>query len=206
MKGQELASLLTVAMGNLQGAREELRSLDAAIGDGDLGITVADGAKAAVEGLSELRPSCAPTDVLRTVAQRFASANPSTMAALVASGLLAAAKALAGVEDLNRDAALTLAQAAAEAIARRGGAELGDKTILDALLPSLRALQEAPPDALETLASMVKAAQGGASATASLQGKRGRSAWVGERGIGHADGGAVAYLRFLEALKAAWPR
>lgn len=200
MNGDQLVQALSGALVGLQSSREELRALDAAIGDGDLGITVAEGAKAVVAGLEGLPRPAGLADVLRTAAKQFASANPSTMAALVASGLLAAAKAVGDGNELDRAGALALGRAAAGAIARRGGAELGDKTVLDALLPSLDALEKAQGTTAEAVAAMVVAAEKGVAATASLQGQRGRSAWVGERGVGHPDGGATAYLRFLEAL------
>ncbi len=205
MNGAELKSLVSDAMRELELARDELWALDAAIGDGDLGITVADGAKAVVAGLDGLDGSARPADVLRAAAQRFATANPSTMAALVASGLLAAAKAVGDAAEIDRSMALSLGEAAADAIAKRGGAKLGDKTVLDALVPSLDALRDAPPDPVKALGLMAEAAEKAVAATASLQGRRGRSAWVGERGVGHADGGATAYLRLLQGFRRSWP-
>jgi len=205
MNGDELRTVLQHALGLLESAREELRELDAAIGDGDLGITVAGGAAAVRVELETATGPMTPADVLRTVAKRFAATNPSTMSALVASGLLAAAKAGGDATELDRAAAVMLTQTAADRIAERGGANLGDKTILDALVPSLDALRDAPADAREALDRMTEAAREGVESTTALQSQRGRAAWVGERSIGHPDGGATAYLRFLESLRAAWP-
>lgn len=200
MNATELRQLLDNALLTLQATRDELRDLDAAIGDGDLGITVSEGALAAREGLRELAEPANPADVLRTVAQRFATANPSTMAALVAAALLAGARALGEADELDRDRALTLLERATETIRERGKAELGDKTIVDALVPSVEALRDAGPDDREALTAMITAAQGAVTATTALQSRRGRAAWVGERTIGHPDGGATAYLRLLQAL------
>lgn len=205
MNGPELRELLSGAMAELEMTREELRALDAAIGDGDLGITVADGAKAVAAGLEELDGLARPADVFRTAAQKFAAANPSTMAALVTSGLLAVAKTVGDAGDVDREMALSMGEAAFDAIAKRGKAALGDKTVLDALAPSLEALHGAPAGAAEALDTMIEAAGKAVAATASLRGRRGRSAWVGERGVGHPDGGATAYLRLLQALRTRWP-
>lgn len=205
MQGDELRDLLRDALGRLESSRDELRDLDAAIGDGDLGITVAGGAAAVRVELETASGPTTPAEVLRTVARRFASANPSTMSALVASALIGAAKAIGDVTDLDRAAAVTVAQTAAERIAERGGAQLGDKTLLDALVPSVNSLRDAPEDALEALDVMIETARQGVESTTALQSQRGRAAWVGERSIGHPDGGATAYLRFLESLRAAWP-
>jgi len=205
MNGDVLRNVLRDALGRLEATRDELRDLDAAIGDGDLGITVAGGAAAARAELETATGPVAPAEVLRTVAKCFASANPSTMSALVASALLAAANAFGDTARLGRAGAVTVAQTAAERIAELGGAQLGDKTILDALIPSVDALRDAPADAHEALDRMVNAARQGVEATTTLQSRRGRAAWVGERSIGHPDGGATAYLRLLESLRAAWP-
>jgi len=205
MNGDVLRNVLRDALGRLEAARDELRDLDAAIGDGDLGITVAGGAAAVRAELEGATGPVAPAEVLRTVAKCFASANPSTMSALVASALLAAGKAIGNTAELDRAGAVAVTQTAADRIAELGGAQLGDKTILDALIPSVGALRNAPSDAHEALDRMVNVARQGVESTTTLQSRRGRAAWVGERSIGHPDGGATAYLRLLESLRAAWP-
>ncbi|MGZ4388288.1 MAG: DAK2 domain-containing protein, partial [Gaiellaceae bacterium] len=95
-----------------------------------------------------------------------------------------------------------LGRAAAESIAARGKAEPGDKTILDALLPSLDALERAGGDGHAAIDAMVEAARGGVEDTAARQSQRGRASWLGERSIGKPDPGATAYLRFLECVAA----
>jgi phosphoenolpyruvate---glycerone phosphotransferase subunit DhaL len=196
----ELRQLLEVALTRLQDSTDELRDLDAAIGDGDLGVTVGGGARAVLDALGELPDSAGIVDVLRTVAKSFASARPSTISALVAAALLAASRRLTDPGGLDRDGCVLLLQTSVETIQARGGAQLGDKTILDAMSPSLDALVAAGPDNRAALGAMIEAADRAVVETARLQSGRGRAAWVGERTIGHPDGGATAYLRFLEAL------
>jgi dihydroxyacetone kinase-like protein len=205
VRAEELCTILDAAMADLESSRDELRELDAAIGDGDLGITVADGARAV--GVS-LRGDAVPGDpagVLRRVAKSFAAANPSTMSALVAGALIAAAREVADRPDLDRDGAVDVLEAAITSITSRGGAEVGDKTILDALVPSVEALSTAADDNHAALASMVVAAQTGVEQTTGLPSARGRAAWVGQRSVGHADGGATAYVRLLQSLQRVWP-
>jgi dihydroxyacetone kinase-like protein len=205
VKAPELTALIEAAMGGLAASRDELRQLDAAIGDGDLGITVGDGAAAVRQALAD-QPPQSVADVLRSCARSFARANPSTISGLVAAGLLAAARQLDQAAGLDRAAAVDLLAAATAAIAERGGAAAGDKTILDALLPSLDALRAAPAGAdAAALRAMISAAADGIERTRGQESRRGRAAWVGERSIGHADGGAVAYQRLLESIAAAWP-
>lgn len=205
MNAEQLRTVLVDAFVTLEASKDELRDLDAAIGDGDLGITVSSGARAAREGIASLPRDATPVLILRTVAQRFASANPSTMSALVATGLIAGVKQVQDEETLDRADAVLVLRAAIEAIQDRGGARVGDKTIVDALVPSLAALESAGPSSREALASMQAAASQAVKETAGLQSMRGRAAWVGERSVGHPDAGATAFLRLLEALARALP-
>ena len=78
MTGDELRVLLMAALPRVAEARDELRDLDAAIGDGDLGVTVGDGALAAATALADLPPDAAPATVLKTVGMTLARTNPST--------------------------------------------------------------------------------------------------------------------------------
>ncbi len=203
MKGPELVARLDAALPRLAAASDELRDLDAALGDGDLGITVAKGC-AAVHAAVEALEDPTPGTVLRASGSAFASANPSTMAALVGGGLLAAAKAVGDTRDLDAAGVVAAGRAFADRIIARGKAEPGDKTLLDALLPSLDALEDGG-DAPVVLARMVAAADQGVRTSAALVSQRGRAAWVGERGAGSPDPGATAWLRFLQALAQSWP-
>jgi dihydroxyacetone kinase-like protein len=205
VNAQQLRALLDDALTTLEASRDELRDLDAAIGDGDLGITVSSGSFAVRESLRQLEPDADLASVFRTAAKSFAAANPSTMSALVAGALLAAARQVVDRPTMDRESATDVLDAATAAIQSRGGAQLGDKTIVDALVPSLAALRQAGPDAREALTAMADAARLAVTDTAALQSQRGRAAWVGERTVGHADGGATAYLRLLEALLRALP-
>jgi phosphoenolpyruvate---glycerone phosphotransferase subunit DhaL len=204
VKGDALVALLDAALTRLAQSRDELRDLDAALGDGDLGITVSKGCAAVQQKLSGLDdPS--PADVLRAAAASFAGANPSTMAALVGGALLAAAKAVADRSDLTHEDTVRLAQAAAGSIAARGKAEVGDKTMLDAIIPSVAALESAGNEGA-ALDAMVDAARRAVDQTTPLQSRRGRASWLGERSVGHPDPGATAYLRLLESLSSSWPK
>jgi dihydroxyacetone kinase len=199
LTGEELRLLLIGALPRLAASRDELRDLDAAIGDGDLGITVADGAVAAAAAVAELDAGATPALLLRTVGLTLARANPSTFSALAMGALLAAAKELGEDEAVDTESGLRSARAAAASIATRGKSAVGDKTVLDALVPSIEAAAAAP-DA--PLAAAIDAARAGVERTRELVSQRGRAAWVGERTAGHPDGGATAWVRILEAVQA----
>lgn len=199
MNGIELRELLLDALPRLALARDELRDLDAAIGDGDLGITVSDGSLAARDTLLTLPSDATPGTILRAMGPAVARANPSTFAALVAAALLAASRSLGDRERVTAGDLVDAGRVASEAIATRGKSAVGDKTILDALVPSLDAVSERPGAQFD---AVLDAARHGVEATRDMVSMRGRAAWVGERTRGHLDPGATAYLRLLEALAA----
>jgi hypothetical protein len=156
----------------MQAHTAELRELDAALGDGDLGITVGAGSAAVIEALENLPEDADAVSVVRSAATAFAAANPSTFAALVGSGLLGGAEIL----------------------------QLGDETLLDVLHPVIEAIGGAT-DAGTRLQRSRAAAKDAVASSAQLQSARGRAAWQGERTIGQKDPGGVAVLRFIEALR-----
>jgi dihydroxyacetone kinase-like protein len=200
---KELRDVLTRSLSALPAHADELRDLDAALGDGDLGITVSSGAAAVIKALDGLPEEATVADVLLSAGKAFSTANPSTFAALTGGGLLAASKVMAGKTLVGKTEALEIGRAIAGRIAERGKSKLGDKTVLDALIPSLDALESSTGTGVELLAAMIATAQEQVDATAGLQSQKGRAAWVQERSVGHADPGATAYLRFLVALQAA---
>ncbi|MEO6826185.1 MAG: DAK2 domain-containing protein [Microbacteriaceae bacterium] len=220
MKMVELRSILERTLQSMPAHADELRKLDAALGDGDLGITVSAGSSASREAIFALPQSADASELLMAVGKAFSTANPSTFAALIGGGLLAAAKTVHGNTALDRADAIAIGDAVATRIAERGKAQLGDKTVLDALIPSLENLRgnrlgspdspnpsDSPaPDAAEVLDAMIATSHAQIDATTGLQSAKGRAAWVQERSVGHPDPGAVAYLRFLQELRTHWSR
>lgn len=203
MTAMELRDLLTRTLSALPAHAEELRELDAALGDGDLGITVSAGSTAVVKAFAALPAEASVAEVLVAAGKAFSTANPSTFAALIGGGMLAASKAMAGQGTVGKAEAAQIGQAVAGRIADRGKSKLGDKTVLDALLPSLDVLDATGGDGVAVLSAMIASARDQVEATAKLQSQKGRAAWVQERSVGHPDPGATAYLRFLEELQKA---
>jgi dihydroxyacetone kinase len=189
----ELAAVLLEVLGRLPSHADELRDLDAALGDGDLGVTVATGATAAAEAIAR-DPSAPDADLLRRAGAAFASANPSTFAALVGGAVVAASATVTG-SLFDGDNAVAFARAVAERIAERGHAERGDKTVLDALHAGI--------DAGGSLDAVVDAVRDTVHESAGWSSARGRAAWLRERSRGLQDPGMTAYLAFLTELRAA---
>jgi dihydroxyacetone kinase-like protein len=215
VNGSELAHLLDAALTGLAASADELRDLDAALGDGDLGITVAGGTTAARTAMAALGPDPTPSDVMLAIAPAVARANPSTFGTLTAFALMAGARSIPGVIDLTQADVVSVGRAAIGAISTRGKSSVGDKTVLDALVPSVDAIEKSPAGAgadqpsgrdarrLELLDAGIAAARRGVEETRGLTSRRGRAAWIGDRGQGTPDAGATAYLRFLESLRTA---
>jgi dihydroxyacetone kinase-like protein len=205
MHSAELIRAIQGSLGELVSHADELRDLDQALGDGDLGITVTLGAHAVIEALDALGPEATPSEIARTGAAAVANANPSPRAGRVAGGLLAGSKSWADTEDVDVAAAARFVRAAGDNIAQRGKTTLGDKTILDAIMPAADALAAAP-DGSTGLPAAIAAAEKAVVDTRDLQSRRGRASWLQERSIGLRDPGATAMWRFLESWQRAADR
>lgn len=191
----ELRSLLLAVMPEMGQYEEQLRELDAAIGDGDLGITVSSGASAITEALELLPEDVCDRDALIVAAQAFAEANPSTFAALTGTGALAAAEVLRdrSVAGAGRE----ILQTFVERVAERGGAARGDKTLLDVLTPLL------DRTAVRSVTELAADAQMLLEESDGWENRRGRAAWQGSRTVGQRDPGSAAAVHFLHELAAA---
>lgn len=133
----------------MEQAAPELNALDAELGDGDLGVTLSQCAHQVRIALRQA-PESVP-GILRAASQACADASGSSFGTLLASGLLSAAKWLEGGQAINRTTLPQLLRHVIEKLSARGGASLGDKTLLDALHAIAQAIEGAPP-ALATVA------------------------------------------------------
>lgn len=189
-----LTTALIAAAETLQASADELTRLDALQGDGDLGRTAGLIAVA-------VRQACAdfPDDavaLLRGCGAKIAATAPSSSGTLVASGFLAAAKALSE----NGGDLLVGLRAAIVGIQHRGKAAPGDRTLLDALAPALTQLEADPQDRQGAAA----AAEMGIEATRTMTAKFGRARFLALNAAGEPDPGAVMVGRALaSALRVA---
>jgi dihydroxyacetone kinase-like protein len=200
MNGKQLNQAIRNALTELSTHSDELRDLDIELGDGDLGITVSLGSKAAIESLEKLSDESPPMEIAQNVASAFADANPSTLAALVAGALLSGSRHWEGKTEITIADGSAFLQAAGESIAKRGRSQVGDKTILDAIVPAAEALGS-HSDSSTALDSAIAAAEKAVVDTRGLQSRRGRASWLQERSIGLQDPGATAFWYLLRAWK-----
>ena len=183
--------------------RDWLTELDAAMGDGDLGINMAKGAAALEAYLAANEPGDDLGKFIAGAGMAFNRAAPSTMGTLIATALMRAGKVVRGAAQLDGPALSKMLQAADEGMQERGKAKPGDKTILDALHPAAGAFGKAIKDG-ESLtaagAAMLAAARAGRDAVIPLQSRVGRASWVGERTKDKPDPGTVLFVQILETI------
>ena len=178
---------IDVACQALLDSETELTRLDRELGDGDLGQALARGAY----GWFADRAEGDAAYLLRHLSGIVRREVGGSSGALYGMGLLRAAETLA--EGGQWGAAFA---AAVKAIASLGAAAPGDGTMIDALEPAVHAWVDGPD-------AVVAAARRGAEATVEGVSRRGRASYLGERGVGHPDPGAVAVVRWMEAVRGA---
>ncbi len=181
-----------------------LTELDQAVGDGDLGVTAIKLAEAletaAEQGGADLGKLLAQTGMALN------RAAPSTMGTLTATALMQAGKRVVGKESLAAADLPLLLSAATEGVRARGKANLGDKTLLDALQPASDAFATALSEGKTLPAAaeaMLAAARDGRDRVTPLRNRIGRASWLGERTEGKVDPGCAFAVIVLTALASA---
>ena len=197
-----VVSILQVVASDFKGHSDELRQLDAVIGDGDLGVTVELGSKA----LSEYLDSEIEDDIGQLLVRcglQFNKASPSTFGTLLSSALMGAGKIVLGKKVIQVKDLGVMADGAVDAIRKRGKAEVGDKTMLDCLVPAVEAFKKSIADDVGldvALNATLNAAEDGMKSTIPMISKHGRASWHRENTIGVQDAGATAVYYLIESF------
>ncbi|MDQ0360753.1 dihydroxyacetone kinase family protein [Breznakia pachnodae] len=180
--------------------KDYLIELDSVVGDGDLGLTMSDGYAAAYNAVKDTEE----TDigkVLYTAGKSMANAVPSTMGTLMASGLMQAAKALRGVNEMTNETWLQFFNAYEEGVMNRGKAKVGEKTFLDGLHPAIEVIKENIESSLPDISKRAaEAADTGFHNTTTMKAVHGRAATRGEASIALEDPGAYVAKLLMEAF------
>jgi hypothetical protein len=183
-------------------ARDELGRLDATAGDGDLGATLSLGFEA-VQALLEEATFDDLGEMLGTVGRELGRRAPSTMGTLLGSSLRRASHGLAGRTELDAAGFAGLIEGMTGLVGDLGGATEGQRSVLDAMGPAARAARNAAnsgDDMGATARAAAVAATAGVAATADMEARVGRAAWVGGRAAGSPDAGATAWALILTAF------
>lgn len=198
---EQMARLIEKVARDVESAQAHLTQLDAALGDGDHGVSMTIGFRAVRKALAtttELSVSA----LLQQAANTFQAAAGATVGALLGAGVRAAASALGGKDQLGPEDLSRSFRAALDTVMKLGGAEPGDKTMVDCLHPATEATEKAVragKDAFSALRSGLQAAEQGLESTRLLVARKGRASRLGERTRGHLDPGAASCFLILQS-------
>ncbi len=152
-------------------------------------------------------PGVAESDIgniLKTTGMALISSVGGAAGPLYGTLYMRAGMSLSGKQELTKEDMVTMLQAAVDGVVQRGKANLGDKTMVDALTPALVAYKETVEvqggDLVEGLQHAVAAAEQGMKDTIPMLAKKGRASYLGERSIGHQDPGATSSYLILKVL------
>ena len=183
----------------LQAAEEHLTALDSAAGDGDLGISMRRGADA-MRLLPDSAWVSAPA-ALSAIGASLRRAIAGSSGPFYATALIRAARTLPRTTPPGAADWAKAFRAAVDAIKKLGGAQPGDRTMVDALEPAADAFDTRIGDgAAAALHAAAAVAKDGADKTAAMSPRLGRAQYLGQRAVGTVDGGAAAVALWLGAL------
>ena len=188
--------------------KDQLTRLDADIGDGDHGSNMDRGFQAVLARL----PDIADKDIgaiFKAVGMTLVSTVGGASGPLYGTFFLQMGAAASGKLELGLDDWGAALQAGVDGVAMRGKAALGDKTMLDTLIPAAQALKQAGAGGAgipEALRASAQAAQQGMLATIPLVARKGRASYLGERSAGHQDPGATSANLLIQTAAASWAR
>jgi dihydroxyacetone kinase-like protein len=183
-----------------------LTELDAAIGDADHGANMNRGFKAVMNKLPEISDKDIGT-IFKTVGMTLISTVGGAGGPLYGTFFLQVGMKTAGKMELTLTDWADALEAALNGVIMRGKAELGDKTMVDALTPAVAALKQSIPDSQpisKALELSAEAARKGMESTIPLVARKGRASYLGERSAGHQDPGATSSYLILKAAADCW--
>jgi dihydroxyacetone kinase-like protein len=194
--------IATVAVDN----EKYFGELDAVVGDGDFGYSMARGFELVLSGWDDFDRTDIGT-FLKKVAVVITSRIGGTSGPIWGTAFLRAGATAGAADELDAAKMVAMLRASIEGIKARGKSDVGDKTLLDALVPAVDTIEKQVSEgrsAAETLRAAAVTARTQAEATRPMLAKRGRAAYTGERSVGTLDAGAVAVAVMLEALADEW--
>jgi phosphoenolpyruvate---glycerone phosphotransferase subunit DhaL len=199
---EALARFLERYAATLSEQKAYLTDLDAAIGDADHGINMDRGFSAVVAKLPELSTGSAGA-LLKSVGMALISTVGGAAGPLYGTFFLRAAAALGNVTEIDPEHLGGALRAGLNGVMERGRARAGDKTMVDAMIPAVEAIEESAADGTwpAGLAHAAHAAASGRDTVTPLAARKGRASYLGSRSAGHQDPGATSATFLFEALR-----
>ncbi len=180
--------------------------LDAVVGDGDFGYSLARGFEMVLSGWDEIDRT-EPGTFLKKVGMMITSRIGGTSGPIWGTAFLRAGMTAGSDATIDGAKLVEILRAAIEGIKTRGKSDVGDKTLLDTLVPMTDAIAreiESGADGAAVLAAAATSARESAEKTSEMIAKRGRASYTGERSRGSVDAGAMAVAVIVEQLQQAW--
>ncbi|GAB6276618.1 MAG: dihydroxyacetone kinase subunit L [Rectinema sp.] len=203
MRVKELAEAVKAIHATMDSNRDYLIELDQQNGDGDLGVSMANGFEAIAAYLADTNEADLGRALLRC-SSLFNETAPSTLGTIVSFGLMGMAKSLKGKQDAALADFAQALDAGVALIMERAHSKEGEKTILDALVPAVQALKDDQSGGSSAvLARAAAAAAQGSEATRTMKSVHGRAAYYGDASVGVIDGGSVVGKLIFGSL-ASW--
>ena len=181
-----------------------LTELDNVIGDGDHGINLARGFDAVADVMDTFEGQDIGA-ILKAIGMKLISTVGGASGPLYGTAFMKGGAYLKGKTEMDMNDFIGMLGVAIEGIMKRGKAQKGEKTMLDAMLPALDAIKasyEADQDAKKAIDAGVAAAEEGIEYTKTIIATKGRASYLGERSIGHQDPGATSFTLMLKAVQA----
>jgi len=198
----EFRDVMRIINDKMQEDKDYLVDLDSVMGDGDLGLSMSKGFAVASRTMDDYTEK----DIGKALFQAGIAMNnaaSSTMGTLMATALMKAGKLVKGREEVDFADIVEMGFAVVEGIKERGKASLGDKTILDALVPAVEELKKgfkSDSSILSSFEAAYQAAKDGLEATKDMIAQHGRGRYYGEKSRGKQDPGATVAVLIIEVM------
>lgn len=199
---QHIVSWLQLCAEVFTEQRDFLTQLDADIGDGDHGLNMNRGFNKVLEKL----PSVADKDIgfiLKNTGMTLLSSVGGASGPLFGTFFIRAAQSANAKQSLDLPALCQMLKEGVEGVVMRGKAEPGDKTMCDVWVPVVERLEQDNRQNLDiktALRQAVEQARQSLESTITMQARKGRASYLGERSIGHQDPGATSAMLMIQAL------
>ncbi len=198
---QDFKAMLQIALKNIKEREEEFSRLDAVIGDGDHGQAIVTAMTAIVDSAEKGAEFKTMLDDIVFAVLLQVSGSTST---LLGSFFMGMSDCASGTE-LDAGAVKAMFKEGLAKVQLQTKAQKGDKTMMDALIPAIEAIQNSSSDDIKEIMKLAAdAAVTGAQSTVDMKANFGRARNYGERSIGHMDSGAASwscmFVSFAEAL------
>lgn len=197
----EVKAMLLLVTDRIIAAEPMLSEADRNLGDGDHGLGMERGMNAAKDKLNAGEPESIEK-AFSSVGMAMMSSMGGASGAIFGTFFRNGGKALAGKETFDAAALAAFLQAGVDGVKQRGGAAVGDKTVVDSMEPAAKKAAEVSgaslPDAISAVSA---AAEEGKEASKAMIAKFGRAKTLGEGCIGHPDAGALSVTVIIKAMQ-----